>query len=75
MNFYGSIKMAEKVRIIKINNQIKVKFHYNEDLVEIMNDFGGYWNKKERAWFFPAYKKSELRDELVRRMYDVVILG
>jgi hypothetical protein len=66
---------VEKVRIIKINRQIKVKFRYNEDLVEIMQSFGGYWNRKERAWFFPAYKKSELKDELTRRMYDVVILG
>lgn len=67
--------MAEKVRIIKFKNQIKVKFHYNEDLVEIMRDFNGYYNKKEKAWFLHAYKKSELRDELVRRMYDVIILG
>ncbi|MFW6130047.1 MAG: hypothetical protein ACOC56_02610 [Atribacterota bacterium] len=52
-----------------------VKFHYNEDLVEIMRDFNGFWNKKQKAWFLPAYKKSELRDELVRRMYNVVILG
>lgn len=67
--------MAEKVRIIKFNKQIKVKFHYNEDLVEIMRDFDGYWNRKEKAWFFPAYKKSELRDELTKRMYEVITMG
>jgi len=59
---------------MKVNKQIKVKFSYNEDLVEVMRGFNGYYRYKEKAWYFPASKLSDLREELTRRMYTVRVI-
>ena len=63
--------MAEKVYIQKQGDKIKLTFHYNTDLVEIMNNFGGWYIKSERAWQFPSSILSIIRDTLKKKMYNV----
>ena len=63
----------QTVKIYKSHNKIKVKFMYNDDLLDIMREFKGWYIKKDKAWVFPLHKLSDLRDRLVHEMYKVDI--
>lgn len=66
--------MKQTVKIYKSHNKIKVKFLYNDDLIDIMREFQGWYFKKEKAWIFPLHKLSDIRDKLIHEMYKVDIL-
>ena len=66
--------MQQRVRIYKDDKKIKVKFIYNDELVDIMRSFDGWFFRKEKAWIFPATKVSDLREELVKNKYGVDII-
>lgn len=66
--------MQQTVNIRKEGNRIKLNFMYNTDLVDLMHMHNGYFFRKEKAWVFPLSKLEELRDELVKRMYNVHIV-
>ena len=65
--------MVEKVTIIKKERSFKVRFPYNEDLIDIMREYDGWYFKNDKSWTFPLYKLSEIRDELIHEMYQVEI--
>lgn len=66
--------MTEKVYIQKHNKHIKVTFHYNTDLIDIMHDFNGFYIHTEKSWQFPSSKLSILRETLKHKMYDVRLI-
>jgi len=66
--------MVQTVKIRKGEKSFKVHFMYNTDLVDIMNDHDGWWNRKERCWQFPNHKFDRLYDELTDKMYRVRII-
>jgi len=66
--------MVQTVKIRKEGNKIKLNFMYNTDLIDIMREHKGYFFRKEKAWVFPAYKQSELYDELTSKHYRVEIV-
>lgn len=66
--------MVQTVKIRKEGNKIKLNFMYNTDLIDIMREHKGYFFYKEKAWVFPAYKQSELYDELTSKQYRVEIV-
>jgi len=66
--------MVQTVKIRKGEKKFLVHFMWNDDLVDIMREHNGWWNKKERAWQFPNYKFDELYDELTKKMYKVRIM-
>lgn len=66
--------MVEKVHIIKKEKSIKIKFRYNTDLIDIMNDHKGWYFKHDKSWVFPISKLQTIRDELVHLMYEVIVL-
>jgi len=63
--------MTEKVYIIKKERSIKIKFRYNTDLIDIMNDYKGWYFKHDKSWVFPLSKFEKIKDELKHLMYDV----
>lgn len=65
--------MTEKITILKRERSIKVKFRYNEDIIDIMRDYNGWYFKHDKSWVFPLDKLSEIRDELIHNMYKVEI--
>jgi len=65
--------MQSPIVIRKEGKQIKVNFSYNSDLVEIMRSHNGYFFRKEKAWCFPMFKLDIIRDELIKKMYQVKV--
>lgn len=61
----------EKVKIVNDGKRIRLFFHYNEALIEIMREHRGWWIKKDKCWQFPAFKYKELYAELKSKMYEV----
>lgn len=66
--------MAEKVYIEKDVDKIKLSFHYNTDLIDIMHDFNGWYIPSEKKWQFPLSKLSNIRETLKHKMYDVRLI-
>ena len=58
----------------KTNKKIKVKFIYNVDLLDVMREHKGWWNKKEKAWIFSLHKLPALQDNLSSKMYRIRII-
>jgi len=65
--------MVQTVKIRKEGNRIKINFMYNNDLIDIMREHGGWWFKKEKAWQFPIGKLTEVYDHLTNEKYNVQI--
>ena len=63
--------MQSPVKIRKDEKKFRVYFSYNEDLVEIMQDFKGWYNGREEYWQFPIYKFQEVYDKLKDSLYKV----
>ena len=63
--------MQSPVKIRKDDKKIRIYFSYNSDLVEIMQEFKGWYNPKERYWQFPIYKFQEIYDRLKESLYKV----
>jgi len=66
--------MQPPVKIQKEGNHINVSFSYNEDLVDIMREQGGWYRYKQMSWMFPASRKSEIIDVLKEHLYRVTLL-
>lgn len=66
--------MVQRVRMRKGEKIILVHFMWNDDLVYIMREHNGWWNRKERAWQFPIWKFQEVYDDLKKNLYAVDIL-
>jgi len=66
--------MVVRVNIILDEKKMKVKFRYNTDLVEIMQDFNGWFIRAEKAWQFPSSKFTTIRDTLKQKMYNVNVI-
>ena len=63
--------MVQTVKVRKEGNKIKINFMYNNDIIDVMRSHSGYYFKKEKAWIFPAYKRSELYNILTDKHYNV----
>jgi len=64
--------MQPPVKIQKDEKKFRVSFYpYNEDLVEIMQEFSGWYNPREKYWQFPNYKFREVYDKLKDSLYKV----
>jgi len=63
--------MQSPVRIRRNTKKFRVYFSYNEDLVDIMREFDGWYNRREKYWQFPIYKFQELYDKLKDSLYKV----
>jgi hypothetical protein len=66
--------MQPPVKIQKEGNHINVYFSYNVDLVELMQELGGWWFNKSKSWMFPATMINTVREELKTKKYQVNIL-
>ena len=64
--------MTERVYIEKQKNRIKLTFHYNTDLIDIMREFNGWYKGNEKAWYFPLHKLHPLHDALKQKMYTII---
>lgn len=63
--------MAEKVYFTKQDTNFIVKFHYNDDLVDIMRDFNGWYTPRNQTWKFPITKYEPLKSHLKKKYYEV----
>ena len=66
--------MVQTIKIRKEGNKIKINFMYNIDIIDVMRSHSGYYFKKEKAWIFPAYKRSELYNVLTDKHYNVIFV-
>lgn len=64
-------KMQPPVKLRRNDKILRIYFSYNTDLIEVMRDFDGWWNPKEKYWQFPVNKFQDIYDELKNRMYKV----
>ena len=64
--------MQPPVKIRKDEKKFRVSFSpYNEDLVEIMQEFKGWYNKRGDYWQFAIYKYREVYDKLKESLYKI----
>lgn len=65
--------MVQQVIFRKGEKIVLVHFTYNTDIIDIMRQHRGWWNRKEKAWQFPVSKFQELYDNIKQNHYATEI--
>jgi len=65
--------MVQQVVFRKGEKSVTVHFMYNTDIIDVMRDHNGWWNRKDKAWQFPISKFQEVYDDIKQHHYATEI--
>jgi len=65
--------MVQQVVFRKGEKSVTVHFMYNTDIIDVMRDHNGWWNRKDKCWQFPIGKFQEVYDDIKQHHYSTEI--